>query len=79
LSVEAVLAKFKKAGFSGKAYRVDDIPIPRPASVPVHCEYKGILREVNPAVCRWHKVENDSECLKCSNPKVCFRHNYKEG
>jgi len=33
------------------------------------CPYKGEPRWIHPAVCEWHREENDPECAKC-DPKL---------
>jgi len=32
--------------------------------VSVMCPYKNRPRMIHPAVCEWHREENDSECIK---------------
>ena len=33
------------------------------------CNYKGEPREIHPAVCEWHREENNPECTGCERGK----------
>ena len=61
-----ILRLFKEAGWSGIVYP-DTRSADRAKSDPytlVLCPYKGENRNVHPEVCKWHREEQDSECLR---------------
>ena len=36
----------------------------------IECPYRGKLRKIHPAVCRWHREEGDPECSKCGCERI---------
>lgn len=73
LEILRIKDTFKTAGFSGTIITGDiDKYLQDQEDTYLWCNYKNIPRQVHPAVCEWHREENDPECAGCDPNKRVY-------
>ena len=65
---KAEAIKYLRARFNYDRILDCEVDKDKPYSILL-CPYKGIERPVHPAVCDWHRLENDPECEGCTPVK----------
>jgi len=66
LSMEALIEKFKSAGWQGTVYsNIEDALKTQSNGNSFWCAYKGEPRLINLEVCQRHRLKIDPECKRC--------------
>ena len=60
-----IITVFKSAGWSGVLHRnINNALNQKDNNRPLWCGYKNQLRRIHPETCKWHREQNDPECIK---------------